>query len=346
MITRIENVGWISGFSGSSGIVLLTTKRVIFCTDSRYTEQAKQECDGFQLEHITNGSPSEIILLLGTLGENRIGFEANHLSFRLWQLYQEKLPESYEFLPTNSLVENLRLIKDDEEVELIETACQVVDASFKHILNYIRPGVTEREVMLELEGYIRRNGKSEIAFDTIVASGPRSALPHGLATERVLKNGDLVTLDYGAKYCGYCSDITRTVVIGKPDIEQKKVYQTVLTAMNIAIDGCRPGAVSKDVDFLARGYIHKAGYGEYFGHSLGHSIGRTVHDGPGLAATLDMKLVPGMITTVEPGIYIPGWGGVRIEQDVLITEGEPLVLTHSPTELLSLPYGGEEVSSA
>jgi Xaa-Pro aminopeptidase len=228
------------------------------------------------------------------------------------------------------------MVKDSEEIACIEAACAAADRAFEYILPFLKPGAIERDVMLELEWYLRKDEGTEIAFDTIVASGPRSALPHGRASLRAMQKGDFVTLDFGARLNQYCSDITRTIVLGEPTDEQRKVYQTVLDALHKGIEAIRPHIAGKDVDAVAREFIREAGYGDYFGHGLGHSLGRNVHDGPSLSPSSEVTLSPGMVTTVEPGIYIPGWGGVRIEQDVLVTESTPRILTHSPTHLLAL----------
>lgn len=335
-LSQIENVRWLSGFTGSNGIVLLTEQDALFATDSRYVEQAESECPRFRLEKLSPNPQDDIVKLIVGLGVPKIGFEAGHLSYRTHEKYRSKLPESIELVPTDSLIEDLRMVKDADEIARIEAACAVVDRAFDYILPFLKPGAVERDVMLELEWYLRKNEGAEIAFDTIIASGPRAALPHGRASLRAMQKGDFVTLDFGARLNHYCSDITRTVVLGEPTDEQRRVYQTVLDALFKGIEAIRPGVAGKDVDAVAREFIREAGYGDYFGHGLGHSLGRTVHDGPALSPSSEVTLTSGMVTTVEPGIYIPGWGGVRIEHDVLVTEDAPRILTHSPTHLLVL----------
>lgn len=334
-LTNLTNVQWISGFTGSTAVVLLTQDRAVFATDSRYTEQAASECpalEQFQLR----GTAGEITGLIEQTGASRLGYEAGHMTCTGLASLRKNAPEAIELAATERVVEALRLIKDPDEVERIEAACGVVDRAFAHIQPYIRPGVSERDVMLELEWHMRREGGAEVGFDTIVASGPRSALPHGRASTRVMQAGDLVTLDFGARLDQYCSDITRTVVIGPPDDEQVRIYDTVVTAMNLAIQAIRPGLTGPEVDTVARDHIAAAGHGERFGHGLGHSLGMEVHDGPGLSQRSEVTLAPGMVMTVEPGIYIPGWGGVRVEQDVVVTPEGCRVLTHSPIELIAL----------
>ena len=335
-ISNIDNVRWISNFSGSSGYVLLTPSSSLFITDSRYTEQAKKECAGFAVVQLKTSAPEETTAVLEKAGEPRIGFEAAHVSVHLHSTYREKLPPSIELVPTNRLVDDLRLVKDAEEIAAIEAACVIADMTFEHILPYLKPGAYERDVMLELEWHIRKEHRAEVAFDTIVASGHRSALPHGRASEKVMELGDFVTLDFGARLNGYCSDITRTVVLGPPTSEQRRVYQTVLDAQLRALEAIKPGVEGKAVDAVARDFIKAAGHEEHFGHGLGHALGRQVHDGPGFSIRSDITLAPGMVITVEPGIYIPKWGGVRIEDDIVVTESGCRVLTHSTKELLVL----------
>jgi Xaa-Pro aminopeptidase len=329
LITNRDNVGWISGFTGSNGFVLLTPDRVLFATDSRYWTQADRECGGFEQVRLATSAPEEITEVLASLQTNAVGFESAHLTHRMHQVYREKLPGHIDFVPTDRLIDDLRLVKDAEEIAHIEVACGIADRAWSHIQSFLKPGAVERDVMLELEWYMRKQERAEVAFDTIIASGPRSALPHGRAAERVMERGDFVTLDFGARLNGYNSDITRTVVLGEPTAEQRKVYDTVHEALDRSIAAIKPGATGKEVDAVARDFIKEAGYGDYFGHGLGHSLGRAVHDGPGLSTRSDIILAAGMVMTVEPGIYIPEWGGVRIEHDVLVSEGGNRVLTYS-----------------
>ncbi|MCC6731253.1 MAG: aminopeptidase P family protein [Chthonomonadales bacterium] len=337
LLTQIDNVHWISGFTGSSAQVLLTAEAALIATDSRYTEQARSECPSLELVSLASSSPDAIVAVLGTLPVGRLGFEASSVSVRMHGTLREQIPGAIELIATDRLVEGLRLVKGVDEVARIEVACGVVDRAFERIVPEIRPGATERDVMLALEWHMRRDESADVSFDTIVASGPRSALPHGRPSERVLAAGDMVTLDYGARVAGYCSDITRTVSLGRAGREEREVYHVVLDAMNRAIAAMRPGVSGRDVDAVARDHISQAGYGDFFGHGLGHSLGRAVHDGPGLAPRSGITLAPGMVMTVEPGIYLPGRFGVRIEQDVLVTEDGARVLTHSPSHLMELP---------
>ncbi len=337
LITQIDNVRWSTGFTGSSGACIVTQDKALFCTDSRYTEQAAVECGRHEVVKLKSSSPEELVGVVTGLGAKTIAFESAHLSHRIHGLYVEKLATNQTFVPTNRVVDDLRLVKDETEVAAISAACKVADRAYAHIVPYLGVGAVERDVMLELEWFIRKGCGAEVAFDTIVASGPRAALPHGRAAGRVMQPGDFVTLDFGARVGGYNSDITRTVVIGEATERHRKVYDAVHSAMMSAIEAMRPGTTGVAVDALAREKIHAAGFEEHcFEHGLGHSLGLAVHDGPGLAVKSDITLAPGMVITVEPGIYIPGWGGCRLEHDVLVTEGAPRILSSAPTELLEL----------
>lgn len=336
LVSQITNVGWLTGFTGSNGFLLLTADRAIFATDSRYTEQAAQQCAGFELRKLETSAPEEIAGVLIDPGARRIGFESNHLTHHLFETYRDKLPADFELVPTDRLVDDLRLVKDSEEISRIGAACSRTDEAFHYILPFLKPGAVERDVALELEWYFRKTCGVENAFEIIVLSGAHGALPHGKPSNKRMEAGDFVTLDFGARIEGYNADLTRTVALGSITDEQRKVYQVVRDAEQMGIDALVPGAEGKVVDALARDFIATQGYGDYFGHGLGHSLGRAVHDGMGLGKRSDITLAPGMVMTVEPGIYIPGWGGVRIEDDVLITDSTPRLLTHSPKDLLIL----------
>ena len=230
----------------------------------------------------------------------------------------------------------MRLIKDNHELSILKEAADIADAAFKHILDYIKPGLMELDVANELEFFMRKSGATSSSFDIIVASGWRSALPHGVASNKVIEKGDFVTMDFGALHKGYVSDITRTIAVGEPSDKLKEIYDVVLESQLRAMDQIKPGLTGIQADAIARDYITEKGYGEYFGHSLGHGIGLEVHEGPGLSYRSETKLVPGMVVTVEPGIYLPSIGGVRIEDDTLITESGNETLTHSTKDLIIL----------
>ena len=227
----------------------------------------------------------------------------------------------------------MRMLKDEDEIALIQRAAEIADAAFAHILGFLKPGLTEKEVALELEIFMRKQGASGPSFETIVASGWRSSLPHGVASDKVLESGDFVKMDFGAMYDGYCSDLTRTVVLGQPSERQREIYTIVLEAQKLAIDAAKAGMTGAELDKIARDHITSHGYGETFGHSLGHGIGLEIHEGPRIGATGSDLLKPGMVITIEPGIYLSKWGGVRIEDDVLLLpDGQKRVLTRAPKQ--------------
>jgi Xaa-Pro aminopeptidase len=256
-----------------------------------------------------------------------------------YQTYQDwsKAFADVELLPTSGILEKIRMYKDENEVSVIQEALRIAEDAFAHILGYIRPGVRELDIALELEFFMRKQGASGSAFEMIVASGPRGALPHGRATERVIQAGEMVTMDFGAVYQGYNSDITRTVSVGEPDPKMKEIYEIVLRAQKAGVEALRPGVTGQEADAVTRDIIREAGYGDAYGHSAGHGLGLEVHELPNLSPTSPFVLEPGMLVTMEPGIYISGLGGVRIEDDVLITAEGHEVLNRSTKELLILP---------
>ncbi|WML45275.1 aminopeptidase P family protein [Neobacillus sp. PS3-40] len=334
LITSPYNRRYIANFTGSSGAVLISMDQAQFITDFRYMEQAAKQCQGFEIIKHSGSIPDEVATQAKKLGIQKLGFEEDYLTFSSVKSY-EKVLEA-ELIPISGLIEKLRLIKTDAEIKILKVAADIADAAFKHIIEFIRPGKTELDVSNELEFFMRNAGATSSSFDTIVASGLRSALPHGVASDKVIEKGDFVTLDYGAYYNGYVSDITRTVAVGEPVAKLKEIYDIVLNAQLLGMDGVKPGMTGKEADALTRNYITEKGYGEYFGHSTGHGIGLEVHEGPALSVRSDIVLEPGMIVTVEPGIYVPGLGGVRIEDDTMITVNHNEALTHSTKELIIL----------
>jgi Xaa-Pro aminopeptidase len=259
-----------------------------------------------------------------------VGFETS-LSYGGYQELSEKA-NGILLKPVKGVVEELRRVKDAGEIACHRQAAAIVDACFQHLLGYLKPGITERAVAVEIECFLRRKGAEREAFESIVASGPSAASPHAHATEKVIQAGELVKMDFGAMFGGYAADLTRTVAIQRADARQREVYHVVLEAQEAAIAAIRPGVKGSEVDQVARERIAARGYGDYFGHGLGHSLGLHVHDGPALSQTSAVVLEPGMVVTVEPGIYLPGWGGIRIEDDVVVTETGVEVLTRAPKE--------------
>jgi len=334
LITSPFNRRYISNFTGTAGVVLISADKAQFLTDFRYIEQATKQCQGFEIIKITGSIHEEVAIQAKKLGIQKLGFEEDFLTYSSFKVYDKEIEA--ELVPISGVIEKLRLIKTDSELKILKVAADIADAAFKHILDFISPGKTELEVSNELEFFMRRAGATSSSFDTIVASGHRSALPHGVASDKVIEAGDIVTMDYGCYYNGYVSDITRTVAVGEPDAKLKEIYEIVLEAQLRGMAGIKPGLTGKEADAITRDYITEKGYGEYFGHSTGHGIGLEIHEGPGLSMKSDVVLEPGMVVTCEPGIYIPGLGGVRIEDDTLITKDHNEALTHSTKELIIL----------
>ncbi|MGM7721220.1 M24 family metallopeptidase [Metabacillus sp. Hm71] len=335
LITSKFNRRYMTGFTGTSGVAVISLDKAVFITDFRYTEQAAKEVEGYEIVKHTGPIIEEVTAVVKQLGIKRLGFEQDHLTYQAYASYKNALTDT-EFLPVSGAVEKLRLIKSSAEIKILKEAAEIADAAYKHILTFVKPGLKEIEVANELEFFMRKNGAESSSFDMIVASGYRSALPHGVASNKEIEKGDFVTLDFGAYYKGYCSDITRTFAVGQPSDELKNIYAIVLEAQMRGMNGINPGMSGKEADALTRDYITEQGYGEYFGHSTGHGLGMEVHEGPALSFRSDTILEPGMVVTVEPGIYIAGLGGVRIEDDTVITESGNESLTHSPKDLIIL----------
>jgi Xaa-Pro aminopeptidase len=332
LVTDILNVRYLSGFTGSDAVALVTTDDAILITDFRYAEQSAAECPGMILELVESHWAPGAQRSIEKHDCRRIGFETHQLSYHDWSVLSAALSPG-NLVPQEDLVGKLRLVKDELEIAAIREAVRIADLAYGHIVEFLKPGLPEREIAIELDYFMRRNGADKEGFDSIVASGPRSALPHGRSSDRHISKGELIVLDYGAVCQGYHSDITRTVVIGAPDARQQEIYGVVLEAQSRAISAVSPGLSGGEVDAVAREYIAGRGFGEYFGHGLGHGLGLDVHDGRILARNSEVMLESGMVVTVEPGIYIPGWGGVRIEDDVLVTDTGAEVLTRSPKTL-------------
>lgn len=329
LVLRPENRRYLSGFTGSAGALLIDSGRALLLTDFRYLDQAQLESPHFEVVRVEKTIPETLALLLQGQQSYRLGLEGDYITHQQYTAFDEKLAGvSIESAP--GLVEQLRQIKDIAEIEVIEQAAALADRAFRHIRPMLRPGARERDIALELEFFMRRAGADGASFPIIAASGPRSALPHGVASDRVLAPGDFLTLDFGAIMQGYNSDMTRTVVLGRPTPRHREIYNIVLEAQQAALEYIRPGVAAAGVDRAARSIIEGYGYGEYFGHSTGHGLGLAVHESPRLAATDQTVLQEGMVVTAEPGIYLPNWGGVRIEDMVLVAEGGCRVLTKSP----------------
>ncbi|MCA1030700.1 Xaa-Pro peptidase family protein [Bacillus timonensis] len=334
LITNAYNRRYMTGFSGTAGVAIVSEKGAVFITDFRYVEQANKQIQDFDIVQHTGTIIEEVANQVVKMGITKLGFEQENLTFSTFASYKKEL--NVDFVPVSSAVEKLRLIKSSEEIKILKEATDIAEAAYKHILTFIRPGITELDVSNELEFFMRKQGAVSSSFDIIVASGYRSALPHGVASDKVIEKGEFVTLDFGAYYKGYCSDITRTVAVGNPSDELKAIYDVVLQAQLRGMAGIKPGMTGREADALTRDYITEKGYGQYFGHSTGHGLGMEVHEQPSLSVKSDMILEPGMVVTVEPGIYIAGLGGVRIEDDTVVTKEGNESLSYSSKELIIL----------
>lgn len=332
LITSPKNRYYYSGFTGTEAALLLTDSECYIFTDSRYHIQARQQAADFILVDSAQKTPSELI---NELKIRHIGFEEENMTVQEYNRLTGKLEHAV-IEGISPLINQQRKIKDETEISHIRTAAAIADRAFSYIINEIRPGRTEKELALKLEFFMRGQGAEGLSFESIFASGARSAMPHGTASGKVIERGDFVTMDYGCVFQGYCSDMTRTVVVGKATGQQKNIYSTVLAAQKAALAAVRPGAKAADVDKTARDIISAAGYGENFGHSLGHSLGLDVHEFPSLSPKSEESLAAGMLVTDEPGVYIEGFGGVRIEDLLLVTEDGCEDLTVSPKELQEL----------
>lgn len=317
-----ENRRYLTGFTGSSGYVLVTPQARFLFTDFRYTEQAEMEAPEFQIVLHERDVFQHIVRVMETLGVRRVGFESQKVSVDQFSGLTSRAG-NMTWVPTKNLVETLRIIKTPDEISLIQQAAAIADQALSAIHSLIEAGRKEIELALELEFNMRRLGAQRLAFDTIVASGPRGSLPHGHPTDREIQDGDLVTIDFGAYFQGYNSDETVTFAVGTgPErARQKEIYDIVLQAQNAGIAAIKPGVLASHVDNASRSIIKTQGYGEYFGHSTGHGVGLEVHEQPWIAPNppYDFVLEPGMVITVEPGIYLPNFGGVRLEDTLVVT---------------------------
>lgn len=337
IVAKPHNVAYLSGFTGTAGLLLVTGDAAYLITDFRYVEQAAAQTEGFEIvRQDVKGAVVNLSELLSRHRATSVGFEGDFVTHDIYQAYCKEFQDSRSLVAVSGLIESIRMIKDEQEIAVMRKAAQIADEAFQHILSVIEPGLTERKVSLELEYSMKKAGAEGLAFDIIVASGARSALPHGIATDKAIRLGDLVTMDFGALFNGYCSDMTRTVMIGEPTEEQRQIYAIVLEAQLRGVAAARPGMTGRELDAVCRDYIVAHGYGDKFGHSTGHGVGRYIHEGPRVSALGEERLQPGMVVTIEPGIYLPGWGGVRIEDMVLITADGCERLSQSAKELIIL----------
>ena len=335
LVTKYVNLHYFSGFRGDDTTLVVTKDKALLVTDSRYTEQAAAEAPLFEIVEQREGLLKKTAEEILSLDCRNVGFEGNALRYDDYATLAEKL-QGVSF-DTSVHLDALRQIKDEEEIGLIRRACEIADLAYRDIVTFIQPGITEIAVAARLERVMREAGAEKPSFDTIVASGLRGSMPHGTATDKRIETGDFVTMDYGAKYKGYCSDTTRTVCVGRATERQRQVYEAVLDAQELALASIAPGKSGKEVDAIARRRLAKAGLEQYFGHGLGHSLGLEIHEEPRLSRFSKCEhLLPGMLVTDEPGVYIAGWGGLRIEDTVLVTDSGSERLTKSEKKLIEI----------
>src|SRR5665647_1116541 len=333
LIEKKENYRYMSGFTGTFAYLIISNEDSFILTDSRYTEQAAEQAPDYELVNFIGSNVIETILIKKNI--KKLAIEGDTVTVTKYKDYQ-KIETLNEIIISSGIVEALRKIKDDEEISLIKKAVMLADEGFKHILKYIRPGITEKDIEMELEYYMRKSGASGASFDIIVATGTRTSMPHAIAGDTLVKNGDAVMIDFGCIFDGYCSDITRTVFVGKPDKEMKRIYDTVMRVQKAGIEDAVEGKYAADVHMTVSDMIDQAGYKGSFGHGLGHGVGLEIHELPRVSLFGSEALVNNMVMTVEPGIYVPGLGGVRIEDMLVINSKTPIVLTESPKEMIIL----------
>ena len=339
LVTHLPNIRYLCGFTGSAGVLLVVAgegkPKLVFYTDGRYTQQAKEQVKGAKVVIGKKAALVEAATRLPAI-QGALGFESEHLPFAAYKQVKDLLPAKVRFKPVAGAVEQLRTIKDPDEVEQIRASVLLGSSLFQSVLGAIRPGTAETCVAGELEMQARNAGAEKMSFDPIVAAGLRSALPHGRASAQPIPDTGFIILDYGVILAGYCSDMTRTVHVGRASHAHRRMYNAVREAQLASIEAVRPGIEAGEVDRAGRQLLKKAGYGPYFTHSTGHGVGIEVHEPPRLAKGQTQILAPGMVITIEPGIYIPEEGGVRIEDMVLVTEAGHEVLTPTTKDLIEL----------
>ncbi len=327
LITDMTNVRYFSGFTGSDGYAFVSADASLLVTDSRYTEQATLQADGFEVKNIADFDIKSVIK-----PNAKVGFEDIAISYADYRRFAVEIGN---LIPTGTMLTDIRSVKDESEIECIAEAARIADAAFDHIVGYMRPGMTEREVAFEIEMFMRTHGADGLSFDTIVAAGEHGSMPHAEPGDRVIAEGDLVVMDYGCTYRGYCSDMTRTVAVGDVSDDKLAVYNLVKQVQSDCLAMIKPGAVCSDVHKYSWDTLNGA-YPGCYGHGLGHGVGLRIHERPTLSTRCDVRLEPGHIVTVEPGLYIPGKCGVRIEDLVLVTKEGYRILSKSTKELVKI----------
>ena len=338
LLTGEANRFYASGFHsyGTDGVALVTAKKAYYFTDSRYTEAALRYVQGAEVREIGHGRGYGALLEEAVTEQHirRMGFEDAYMTVQDHERYRKAL--SCDLVPATDLLWQLRMVKDEEELEAMVAAQRIAERALEDILEEIRPGVTEKEIAARLQYLMLHYGASDMSFDPIVVSGPNGSLPHGVPSEKTIQQGEFVTMDFGCVYHGYCSDMTRTVAVGFATEEMQTVYQTVLSAQEAGIAAARAGLTGREVDGAARAVIDAAGYGEYFGHSFGHGVGVEIHEAPNASPMNEKPLPAGAVISAEPGIYLPGRLGVRIEDVILLTETGCRNITKAPKDLIVL----------
>lgn len=340
LVTEPANIFYMCGFADfvdNAAALIVTREDSYVLVDPRYTIEAREKCKYSRVKEYSGKSRMTAAAeLVNELWPQWVGYDAENLTVADLYSFRQIVRRFIRFRKVHGSVETLRRTKDAHEIGLIRKAAEIADATFLSVIKEIKPGTTEKEIALLIDITLRKHGADKEAFETIAAAGPNSACPHAVPSDAVLKTGQFLKMDFGARYANYNSDITHTVCIGEPTAKQEEIYQIVLDAQLKAIDAIAPGKSGKEIDAVARDYIASKGYGDNFGHGLGHAIGIYTHDGPGLSRTSEIVLEPGMVLTVEPGIYIEGWGGVRIEDDVVVTDSGVEVITKAPKGLMIL----------
>lgn len=338
LIINPKNIRYLTAFSGDDSVLLICQDELFLITDGRYVEQAKTEVSAnIQIIRWTGSIFAEVAVLAKTKQMSELYFEGDQLNYLDFEQLSQHA--TCTLSATQGLVEEIRAVKDEGEIATIQTAVEIVDQTFLHILNFIRPGITERAVATEIEYFMKCAGADGASFETIVASGVRSSYPHGEASDKVIELGDMITLDFGAFYQGYASDITRTIAVGQVDSRLEEIYYLVLEAEMNGLAEIKAGMTSQALDSIIREPIKNKEMNQYFNHGAGHSIGLDIHEAPYISQNSSVVFKENMIQTIEPGIYLPDLGGVRIEDDILVQKGMGKILTQSPKrDLIKLPF--------
>ena len=330
-ISNKDNIRYYSGFTGTFAFLLISESKAIIITDSRYTLRAEEESPDYEIYKLKSGD--NWIENSTNLAKTKIiGYEGDYVSVNLLNQLQKKAEKINKWKDFSEKITLGRIIKSDEETEILQKTINISDSAFNNVSKKIVTGMTEKDVAWEMEKEMRELGAESLSFDTIVASGINGSKPHHSPTDKLISDNEAITIDMGAKYKGYCSDLTRTIFIGDPDEKFKKIYTTVLKAQLISMETAKPEMTGEEIDKIARDIITSEGYGEYFGHSLGHGVGIEIHENPGVGPNSKNNIKPGMVYTIEPGIYIENWGGIRIEDMVIMTENGNNLLSHALKE--------------